>query len=270
MRRRHIIVAAIFLLSLEVSGFAQRRPYTPPPRIGGGWNNPVRRPIKPIPAPRVDPVTKQPIATKPPVIQRRQPQASATAISPGTASAGKPVVTAPVPAIGSPRFAQAKASSAAKLTQLRARLRSSSALSKSGAPPLGGGSGGGRKPPGGWDKSSGGDEEPPGKKRSIRDTFNNASDNYAEGEKIANGHAFSDHQRELAAIGIKDKKQFEQIVKQTMRDAKGKEVKRLVRGRTAYWNSALKLVVIHDPNHEDKGTAFVPRAGRTYFDKELK
>jgi hypothetical protein len=48
------------------------------------------------------------------------------------------------------------------------------------------------------------------------------------------------------------------------------EVKSLERGRTGYWHEPSKTTVIHDPNTRDGGTAFRPKNGYQYFDKELK
>lgn len=134
MTRRSFTAILLLLLAFEISGLAQRRPspgpiYRPP--------TPSRPIPKSLPPVRRDPNTNRPIPTKPPVVQRRQPQATATARPSGTVSAGKPLSAAPIPAVGSPQYTQTKASSSAKLTQLRAslkaRLRSSSALNKSGA-----------------------------------------------------------------------------------------------------------------------------------------
>lgn len=110
----------------------------------------------------------------------------------------------------------------------------------------GGGKGRGG-PPNGGDGGDGEDENDPSR-------------------KIASGHAFSKHKSVLASVGINDQKTFEIVVRETIKNAGSGEIKKLLRGRTAYWNASKKLVVIHDPSHVDKGTAFVPANGRTYFE----
>jgi len=86
---------------------------------------------------------------------------------------------------------------------------------------------------------------------------------FPDAKAIANGHAWQKHQGEFPGMSQND---FEQKISQTVQDAKGADVRKLSNGRTAYWNDKEGIVVIHDPSSVDRGTAFRPTAGRTYFD----
>ena len=59
------------------------------------------------------------------------------------------------------------------------------------------------------------------------------------------------------------KSAFEPIVKQVMDSPD--ETKDLERKRKAYWKG--DVVVIYDPNSNDKGTCFKPTTGKDYYDK---
>ena len=60
------------------------------------------------------------------------------------------------------------------------------------------------------------------------------------------------------------KTRVQQVAHPTL--ANPSEVKKLDRGRTAYWDNNTKTVVIVDPKSKDLGTAFVPKNGKAYFD----
>ena len=85
-----------------------------------------------------------------------------------------------------------------------------------------------------------------------------------ESQRIADGHAWTKHQKEFPGW---DKNKFTQTIDQTIKEAKGSNVKNLSKGRTAYWNDKDKMVVIRDPKSPDGGTAFRPTNGKAYFDK---
>ena len=81
------------------------------------------------------------------------------------------------------------------------------------------------------------------------------------GQKIANGHAFEKHGREL---GFAKKEQMALQIDRLI--SRSSHVRHLSRGRTAYWDEASGIVVIEDPNTCDGGTAFKPDRGRSYFE----
>lgn len=85
--------------------------------------------------------------------------------------------------------------------------------------------------------------------------------NYAK--QIADGHAWTKHQKEFPGW---DKQKFTDKIDETIKEAKGSNVKNLSGGRTAYWNDKEKMVVIRDPKNLDGGTAFRPTNGKAYFD----
>ena len=88
-------------------------------------------------------------------------------------------------------------------------------------------------------------------------------------DAIGRGHAFVKHvvQRgEFVNHGIGTQSQFSNLIENIMQSASGADVKTLANGRTGYWDSGTGTVVIHDPHHADKGTAFRPTGGRAYFD----
>jgi len=85
--------------------------------------------------------------------------------------------------------------------------------------------------------------------------------NYAK--QIADGHSWSKHQKEFPGW---DKQKFTDKIDETVREAKGSNVRNLSGGRTAYWNDKEKMVVIRDPKNPDGGTAFRPTNGKAYFD----
>ena len=74
---------------------------------------------------------------------------------------------------------------------------------------------------------------------------------------IAGGHAFDKHIGEMAALGVASKQDLKALVKETMENATGANIKQLAGGRVAYWNDSKNVVVIYNPNAIDKGTVFV-------------
>ena len=67
-------------------------------------------------------------------------------------------------------------------------------------------------------------------------------------------------------LGITSSKQFGDLVDNIVANATGSDVRKLSRGRTAYWDGETGTVVIHDPKSKDGGTAFRPKDGREYFE----
>lgn len=90
-----------------------------------------------------------------------------------------------------------------------------------------------------------------------------------EAVKVAGGHAFVKHvleRGEFAGLGIRTTKQFGAFIDNIINTASGSDVRRLSRGRTAYWDNSTGTVVILDPRSADGGTAFRPQGGREYFE----
>lgn len=90
-------------------------------------------------------------------------------------------------------------------------------------------------------------------------------------EQIGEGHAYSKHvvkKQEFADLGISNQRDFVDFIDNIM--DKPDAVKKLERGRTAYWDDKTGTVVIHDPNSLDGGTAFRPEKGKEYFDENLR
>ncbi len=81
------------------------------------------------------------------------------------------------------------------------------------------------------------------------------------GQKIANGHAFEKHGREL---GFAKKEQMALQIDRLI--SRSTQVRHLAHGRTAYWDETSGIVIIEDPNTPDGGTAFKPNRGRSYFE----
>jgi len=88
------------------------------------------------------------------------------------------------------------------------------------------------------------------------------SDPWTDARQIAGGHAWDNHKHEFSEITTID--QFAEVIFQTM--TKPSVAKLLSRGRVAFWNDALAMLVIRDPENDDLGTAFKPSRGRSYFD----
>ena|SRR2546422_8611975 len=83
--------------------------------------------------------------------------------------------------------------------------------------------------------------------------------------KIAEGHAFEKHVRNEGQFpGILTQEQFATAIQRIMDNPSAS--KRLARDRTAYWDDTIGTIVICDPHTADGGTAFKPRAGRSYYE----
>ena len=83
--------------------------------------------------------------------------------------------------------------------------------------------------------------------------------------KIADGHAFEKHVRDEGQFpGILTQEQFAIEIQRTMDNPSTS--KRLAHDRTAYWDDTAGTVVVCDPHTTDGGTAFKPRAGRSYYE----
>jgi hypothetical protein len=91
-----------------------------------------------------------------------------------------------------------------------------------------------------------------------------AAERRAVAERISKGHAFDKHVvRKREFPGITTPEQFARHIDQLM--GRG-EVRPLARGRTAWWDEATSTIVIHTPQAEDWGTAYVVREnGAAYF-----
>ena len=86
-------------------------------------------------------------------------------------------------------------------------------------------------------------------------------------EFIGYGHAFDKHvvkRGEFKEFGITTPAQFSKFIEGIMENPS--DYKKLERGRDAFWDDKTGTVVIRDPNHQDKGTAFRPKEGKAYFD----
>ena len=68
------------------------------------------------------------------------------------------------------------------------------------------------------------------------------------------------------ATGIRTLTQWANHIDNVVLNATGNNVRQLARGRTAYWDDELGIVIIRNPNAADGGTAFRPQQGRQYFD----
>lgn len=82
-------------------------------------------------------------------------------------------------------------------------------------------------------------------------------------DQIANGHAWAKHGQQFASLGIGDEGDFAKFIKKIL--DKPSKVKKLLRGRTAFWDSNTDTIVIRDPHNPDGGTAFRPSSGIKYF-----
>ena len=82
---------------------------------------------------------------------------------------------------------------------------------------------------------------------------------------IANGHAYQKHVIEKKEYPeITSKAQFFSLIKAIVSNPTAS--KPLPRSRTAYWGDSTKTIVIIDPSHIDKGTAF--RTTKAYYDAQ--
>jgi hypothetical protein len=85
---------------------------------------------------------------------------------------------------------------------------------------------------------------------------------------IAGGHAWAKHSSEYRGVNynggpVNNQAKFQLLVFNII--TSGAVHKPLARGRNAWWNQATGTVVIYDPRSADKGTAFRPTAGRSYY-----
>ncbi|MEM1183180.1 MAG: RHS repeat-associated core domain-containing protein, partial [Acidobacteriota bacterium] len=87
------------------------------------------------------------------------------------------------------------------------------------------------------------------------------------GEAIAQGHAFDSHIHEFLDLGIETVGDLARHINEVVAFARGRDVKKLARGRIAYWDRQTETIVIHDPSAVDLGTAFIPRRGRQTFER---
>jgi hypothetical protein len=84
-------------------------------------------------------------------------------------------------------------------------------------------------------------------------------------QAIALGHADWKHVADANELGeLITQSTFEQLVLETILHP-GKS-KLLRRNRLAFWNGAEGLLVIHNPNDPDLGTAYWPTGGRNEFE----
>jgi hypothetical protein len=77
--------------------------------------------------------------------------------------------------------------------------------------------------------------------------------------KIAKGHAFEKHAKEL---GISTPEELAKHAKNLIQDSNG--FRELERGRRAWWHEKTKTIVVHDPNTIDGGSVFRSR-NKDYF-----
>jgi filamentous hemagglutinin len=81
------------------------------------------------------------------------------------------------------------------------------------------------------------------------------------GTRIAAGHAFAKHGREM---GFSTRDEMAAFIDRVI--ASPSASRSLSRGRQAYWDDGSGTVVICDPATADGGTAFKPDRGRRYFE----
>jgi hypothetical protein len=81
--------------------------------------------------------------------------------------------------------------------------------------------------------------------------------------QIGGGHSWDKHRAKFPGW---DLGKFTSKIEETIQKASGADVKKLLRGRVAYWNQEEKMIVIDDPTRTDRGTALRPKDGRDYFD----
>jgi hypothetical protein len=94
-------------------------------------------------------------------------------------------------------------------------------------------------------------------------------------DKIANGHAWTEHSSEfvagklIAGLGmpatpkVTTIAEFKVHIVAAMGSATNKA---LLRDRKAYWYATTGTIVFHDKNSADCGTAFRPSTGKPYYD----
>jgi hypothetical protein len=90
-------------------------------------------------------------------------------------------------------------------------------------------------------------------------------------QKIAYGHAYTDHPEDFARQGI-SKDQLAQTIEKMMRESRNPGdlvVGRTPDGAPAIYDPKTNLIVIRDPGAADDGTAFRPKAGEAYIDRKM-
>jgi len=99
--------------------------------------------------------------------------------------------------------------------------------------------------------------------------FKDAAEIARVAEQIAGGHAYQKHvveRDEYPEIGSQE--QFQNLIQRILSNPT--EWKRLEGGKSAYWDKKTGTVVIRDPGHPDGGTAFRPKTGKRYYDRNLR
>ncbi|WP_077927560.1 hypothetical protein [Wohlfahrtiimonas populi] len=89
---------------------------------------------------------------------------------------------------------------------------------------------------------------------------------------IANGHAFQKHVingKEFEDLGIKTIDDFQRHINNIIENPSS-IIKKLERDRVAFWDDASGTLIIFDPRSKDKGTAFRPKNGKSYFDNDIR
>jgi hypothetical protein len=81
---------------------------------------------------------------------------------------------------------------------------------------------------------------------------------------IADGHAWTKHKAEYHGSAITTDAQFKALVEKIMKTP-GVAISD---GRHKWWDATHKTIVIFNPKADDCGTAFVPTAGKSYYDNQ--
>lgn len=68
-------------------------------------------------------------------------------------------------------------------------------------------------------------------------------------------------------LGVATNGELKALIERIMGNANtSNDVRELSGGRVAFWDDTKQVIVIYNPNAVDKGTIFIPRAGRAYFE----
>lgn len=104
-----------------------------------------------------------------------------------------------------------------------------------------------------------------------------ATTNATIADKIANGHAWTEHSTEFVAgkvianlampstPKVSTIAEFKAHIQAALNSATNKT---LLRDRKAYWYAPTGTIVFYDKNSADCGTAFRPIAGKSYYDSQ--
>jgi len=85
-------------------------------------------------------------------------------------------------------------------------------------------------------------------------------------KRIAHGHAYKKHvERNNEFSDIISRENFQSRIEFIMNHPD--DFKELERGRVAYWGQIQEIIIIHDPNHSDLGTAYKARDGKESFNR---